>query len=200
MSRYEEHKYSVLAEEERDIYIGVINRFIGYYSRQAQKETQNDTTREYPFVAMDTRQVFEQMAIVHKHLEMDKNPRKICSFLDVGCGIGNIMLIAEQYSFEAYGFEKDEYPFQLATKLIDTEHVWQKDIWEFEDYDKFDVIYYFRPLPDAGPQTKFELLVEDKIKEGGILIANRKISKAIEEDCRFKRLSEEHPIWQKISE
>jgi 2-polyprenyl-3-methyl-5-hydroxy-6-metoxy-1,4-benzoquinol methylase len=199
VSRYEEHKYSVLAEEERDIYIGVINRFIGYYSRQAQKETQNDTTREYPFIAMDTRQVFEQMAIVQKHIEMNKNPRKICSFLDVGCGIGNIMLIAEQYSFDAYGFEKDEYPFQLATKLIDTEHVWQKDIWEFEDYNKFDVIYYFRPLPDAEPQTKFELHVENKIKEGGILIANRKISKAIEEDSRFKRLSEDHPIWQKIS-
>jgi len=200
VSRYEEHKYSVLAEEERDIYIGVINRFIGYYSRQAQKKTKNDTAREYPFVAMDTRQVFEQMAIVHTHLGMDKNPGKIRSFIDVGCGIGNIMLIAEQYSFDAYGIEKDEYPFQLATELIDTEHVWQKDIWEFEDYDKFDVIYYFRPLPDAEPQTKFEKLIEEKIKTGGILIANRKMSKAIEEDSRFKRLSAEHPIWQKVSD
>jgi hypothetical protein len=199
MSRYEEHKHSILAEEERDIYLGVINRFIGYYSREAQKETQNDTTSEYPFVAMDTRQAFEQLAIVHKHLGMDTNQAKPFSFIDVGCGIGNIMLIAEQYSFDAYGIEKDAYPYQLATRLIDEEHVWQRDIWEFDDYHRFDVIYYFRPLPDAGPQTKFELMIEDKIKKGGILIANRKISNAIEEDSRFKRLSVDHPIWQKVS-
>lgn len=200
MSRYEEHQHSLLAEEERDIYLGVINRFIGYYSREAQKETRNDTTREYPFVAMDTRQVFEQIHIVHEQLGMNAPPGKKYTFLDVGCGIGNIMLIAEQYSFDAYGIEKDEYPFQLATKLIDKEHVWQRDIWEFDDYDTFDVIYYFRPLPDAGPQTKFELLIENKIKKGGILIANRKISTAIEEDSRFKKLSTDHPIWQKVSE
>ncbi|MBC8318997.1 MAG: class I SAM-dependent methyltransferase [Desulfobulbaceae bacterium] len=200
MSRFEEHKHSILAEEERDIYIGVINRFIGYYSREAQKETQNDTTREYPFVAMDTRQVFEQIHIVHEQLGKDTPPGKNHTFLDVGCGIGNIMLIAEQYSFDAYGIEKDEYPYQLATRLIDEEHVWQKDIWEFDGYHTFDVIYYFRPLPDAGPQTKFELMIEEKIKKSGILIANRKISSAIEEDSRFKRLSLDHPIWQKVSE
>jgi 2-polyprenyl-3-methyl-5-hydroxy-6-metoxy-1,4-benzoquinol methylase len=200
VSRYDEHKYSVLAEEERDIYIGVINRFIGYYSRKAQKETKNVTAREYPFVAMDTRQVFEQLAIVQTHLGLDKNPRKQCTFLDVGCGIGNIMLIAEQYAFDAYGIEKDEYPFKLARELIGKEHVRQKDIWDFDEYGDYDVIYYFRPLPDAEPQTKFELLVEDKIKIGGVLIANRKISRSIEEDKRFIRLSEEHPIWQKITD
>jgi len=91
---------SVLAEEERDIYLGVINRFIGYYSREAQKETKNDTAKEYPFVAMDTRQVFEQIRIVHNHLGMNNGPDKTRTFLDVGCGIGNIMLIAEQFSFE----------------------------------------------------------------------------------------------------
>ena len=200
MSENNKNKYSQLAEEERDIYLGVINRFIGYYSREAQRETKNDTSSEYPFVAMDTRQVFEQIRIVHDHLDVDNSLDKTWSFLDVGCGIGNIMLIAEQYSFDAYGFEKDEYPFQLATKLIDQDHVWQADIWSFEDYGKFDVIYYFRPLPDAGPQTKFEKMIEDKLKVGGILIANRKISQEIEKDVRFKRLTSDHPIWQKVSE
>ena len=200
MSEINEHTYSVLAEEERDIYLGVINRFIGYYSREAQKETKNDTSSEYPFIAMDTRQVFEQIRIVHDHLNMNEFPGKNYTFLDVGCGIGNIMLIAEQYSFDAFGIEKDEYPFQLAVKLIDKDHVWQKDIWEFEDYGKFDVIYYFRPLPDAVPQTKFEKLIEDEIKVGGILIANRKISSDIDNDRRFTRLSPDHPIWKKAAE
>lgn len=189
-----------MAEEEKDIYLGVINRFIGYYSRQAQKETKNDTAREYPFVAMDTRQVFEQISIVHNHLGVNDSPDDTWRFLDVGCGIGNILLIAEQYSFDVYGIEKDEYPFQLATKLIDEGRVWQKDIWEFDRYGDFDVIYYFRPLPNADTQTKFEKLIEDKIRIGGILIANRKISTDIDTDRRFKRLSNDHPIWKKISE
>ena len=51
----------VLREEEHDILFGVINRFIGYYSREAQRETKNDTSSEYPFVAMDTRQVFRNL-------------------------------------------------------------------------------------------------------------------------------------------
>ena len=189
-----------LPDKERDIYIGVINRFIGYYSRLSQKHTQNDTSREYPFVAMDTRQVFEEIRLVHDFLEMDgKNKDKNFSFIDIGCGIGNILLIAEQFFFDVYGIEKDQYPFQLATELIGKDRVWQEDIWQYDDYDKFDVVYYFRPLPDAGPQTRFEHLVEDKIKKGAILIANRKMSDRVDHDPRFQKIASNYPIWQKIS-
>ena len=71
-----------MPEEEKDVFFGVINRFIGFFSLEAQRKTTNDTANEYPFVAMDTRQVYEQLKFVKKYLGMsDQGP--VCSLVDV---------------------------------------------------------------------------------------------------------------------
>ena len=75
-------------EEEQDILFGVINRFIGYFTRQAVPNTTNDTANEYPFVAMDTRQAYEQIRLARKHLLQSAEPSRPFKFIDIGCGIG----------------------------------------------------------------------------------------------------------------
>ena len=186
-------------EQDQDIFFNIINRFVGAYSREASRATKNDTSREYPFVAMDTRQVFEQIRFVAQHLQIDMNEinNQNFKFIDVGCGIGNILLIAEQFGFDVYGIEKDEYPFQVATRLIGDDQISQDDIWTYDRYNVYDVIYYFRPFSDREPQLRFEKLIEDNLKVGGILIANHKNSDGISADKRFEKLSENLPIWQK---
>lgn len=189
-----------MKNEENDIFFNVINRFVGFYSRDAARETRNDTDCEYPFVAMDTRQIFAQMDFVSDFLGLDREnpippqPR----LLDVGCGIGNVLLIAEQFGFEVYGFEKDDYSFPIAAKLIGEERVAQADIWTYEGYGEYEVIYYYRPFSGRQQQLRFEKLIEDTMKTGGILIANHKNSDAIDQDRRFKKLSPSLPIWEKI--
>lgn len=189
-----------MENEENDIFFNVINRFVGFYSRDAAKETRNDTGCEYPFVAMDTRQIFAQMDFVSAFLGLDREnslppqPR----LLDVGCGIGNVLLIAEQFGFEVYGFEKDEYPFRVAAKLIGEERITQADIWTYQGYGEYEVIYYYRPFSGRIQQLRFEKLIEDTMKKGAILIANHKNSDAIAQDRRFERLSPTLPIWRKI--
>ena len=189
-----------MENEENDIFFNVINRFVGFYSRDAARETRNDTDCEYPFVAMDTRQVFAQMDFVRAFLELDRenpaNPQP--RLLDVGCGIGNVLLVAEQFGFEVYGIEKDEYPFQVAARLIGEERIAQADIWTYEGYGEYEVIYYYRPFSGREQQLRFERLIEDRLKTGGILIANHKNSEAIGQDSRFERLSPSLPIWRKI--
>ena len=187
-------------QEEQDIYLGIINRFVGLHSREAMRATRNEAGREYPFVAMDPRQVYAQLRFVGRHLELvpeqlqvQKSPR----LLDVGCGIGNVLLFAEQFGFEVYGIEKDEYPFQIACRLFGKERVRQADIWSYDQYGNFDVIYYFRPFSDREPQRRFERLIEDQLRPGGILIANHKSGDAIEHDPRFERLASHLPVWQK---
>jgi len=191
---------AAMNEQEQDIFFNIINRFVGSYSREASRATKNDTAREYPFVAMDTRQVFEQIRFVGEQLQLnpDESTNRNFKFIDVGCGIGNILLIAEQFGFDVYGIEKDEYPFQVATRLIGDNRVSQDDIWTYDKYDAYDVIYYFRPFSDREPQLKFEKLIEDNMKVGAILIANHKNSDAITKDGRFKKLSERLPIWRKL--
>jgi len=189
-----------MKNEENDIFFNVINRFVGFYSQDAVRETRNDIDCEYPFVAMDTRQVFAQMGFVSAFLGLDReNPASpLPRLLDVGCGIGNVLLIAEQFGFEVYGFEKDEYPFQVAARLIGEGKITQADIWTYDDYGGYEVIYYYRPFSSREQQLRFEKLIEDSMKTGAILIANHKNSEAIGQDSRFERLSPSLPIWRKI--
>ena len=189
-----------MENEENDIFFNVINRFVGFYSRNAARETRNDTDCEYPFVAMDTRQIFAQLRFAGAYLGLDREepPASLPRLLDVGCGIGNVLLIAEQFGFEVYGIEKDEYPFKVAAKLIGEDRIAQADIWNYENYGEYEVIYYYRPFSGRIQQLRFEKLIEDTMKTGGILIANHKNSEAINQDSRFERLSPTLPIWLKI--
>lgn len=186
-------------EEERDIYFGIINRFIGFYTIDSQKHSQNDTANEYPFVPMDTRQVFDQVLFASRYLKKNTPRAEPFTFLDVGCGIGNVMLFAEQMDFEVSGFEKDQFPFRIACKLMGNDRVTQEDLWEYDGYHRFDVIYYFRPLANGEAERRFEKMVEEKIRPGALLIANRKMSEDINTDPRFVRLSDRLPVWLKRS-
>lgn len=190
-----------MTEEEQDIFFGIINRFVGFHSRDAARKTGNDISCEYPFVAMDSRQVFEQVRFAARCLARDTAagsagpPR----FLDIGCGIGNVLLIAEQFGFDVRGIEKDPYSFPIAARLIGEERISQADIWTFAGYGDFEVLYYFRPFCRREQQLRFEKLVEDSMRPGALLIANHKNSDAIDRDPRFSRLSSELPIWRKIA-
>lgn len=184
-------------EEEQDILFGVINRFIGYFTREAVPKTINDTTHEYPFVAMDTRQAYEQIRLARSYLQESGTYKPGLSFIDIGCGIGNILLLAELMEFDVFGIEKDSASFDIAQKLVGDEYVSQEDIWNFNRLNQFDVVYYFRPFSEKTMQLKFEQHVEDQLKPGAILIANRKMGDAIDNDKRFTRLDSNWPVWLK---
>jgi SAM-dependent methyltransferase len=186
-------------DEELDVLFGVINRFIGYFTRQAVPRTGNDTSVEYPFVAMDTRQAYEQLLLARSYLEDRGLFRPGLKCIDIGCGIGNILLIAELLEFDIFGIEKDPASLQIARNLVGEALVAELDIWSFERLADFDVLYYFRPFCEKTRQLKFERLVEQQCKPGAILIANRKMDEGIDNDPHFDRISKEYPIWRKIS-
>lgn len=191
----------ITPETREDILFNIINRFVGLHSRDSVRRTINDTSREYPFVAMDPRQVFAQIARVAEHLGLDPEnpPADPPRFLDIGCGIGNVLLMAEQFGFDVHGIEKDEYPAGIAARLLGKERIEQADIWSYDAFDRFAVVYYFRPFSDRELQLRFEKLVEGRMRPGAILIANHKNSNAIEQDQRFSRLHPTLPVWIKNS-
>lgn len=182
-------------DEERDILFGVINRFLGYFTRDSQRESINDPGTEYPFVPMDTRQVFDQILLAREELRARQGEDVELSFIDIGCGIGNVLLFAEMMGFRVAGIEKDIFPCRVAQKLFDERAVTPTDIWEFEEFSRFDVVYYFRPFHDGNMQRRFEEYIEDRVRPGGVLIANRKMSDKIETDPRFSRLRPDMPVW-----
>jgi len=182
--------------EEFDPLFGIINRFIGYFTIESQQKSQNDAAKEYPFVPMDTRQMFQEIQVAADYLRQRGRWGK-ADFIDIGCGIGNVLLVAEELGFRVRGIEKDPHPCAIAQKLIGVDKVSQEDIWAYDGFHNFDVIYYFRPFHDGESQRRFERLIEDSLKRGGVLIANRKMSREIEEDRRFQRLHPRLPVWVK---
>ncbi|PIE59986.1 MAG: SAM-dependent methyltransferase [Desulfobulbus propionicus] len=184
-------------EQEQDILFGVINRFIGYFTRRVVSATSNDTSCEYPFVAMDTRQAYEQIRLARSFLVKSGKDMVQVSFIDIGCGIGNILLLAEMMEFSVYGIEKDKASLSIARSLVGDGCVSQEDIWEFNQLGAYDVVYYFRPFCTEEMQVKFEHLIEEQLKQGGILIANRKMDASIDTDPRFCRLDPVWPVWLK---
>ena len=185
-------------DEELDVLFGVINRFIGYFTRQAVPHTGNDTSIEYPFVAMDTRQAYEQLRLARSYLQDRGLFRTGLKCIDIGCGIGNILLLAELLEFDVFGIEKDPASLQIARNLVGERQVAEVDIWTFSGLADFDVLYYFRPFCEKTRQVRFERLVEQQCKPGAILIANRKMDEGIDTDPRFLRIAGALPIWRKI--
>lgn len=185
-------------DEELDVLLGVINRFIGYFTRQAVPRTGNDTSVEYPFVAMDTRQAYEQLRLARSYLQDRGLFRTGLKCIDIGCGIGNILLLAELLEFDVFGIEKDPASLQIARNLVGERQVAEVDIWTFSGLADFDVLYYFRPFCEKTRQVRFERLVEQQCKPGAILIANRKMDEGIDSDQHFIRISNIYPIWCKI--
>ncbi len=196
------YRKAVEISDDQQPFLNIINRFIAFFTREIQRQCANDTNCEYPFVAMDTRQVYQELKLAWDYLgEGDRrHGPDPPAFIDIGCGIGNVLLFAEQVGFDVYGIEKDEYPFYVASKMLGRKRISQDDILDYDSYGDFDVVYYFCPLTDGTLQKKFELRVENSMKQGAILIANYKRSVRIKQDPRFRKLHIDLPVWEKISE
>ncbi len=201
MNSRKNYRKAVEISEDQQPFFNIINRFIAFFTREIQNRSTIDTDSQYPFVAMDTRQLFQEIMLAWDYFsEGNGSPASTPpTFLDVGCGIGNVLLFAEQAGFDVYGIEKDEYPFYVASRMLGSSRITRDDILEYDKYSDFDVIYYFCPLTDGNLQREFEHKVEDTMRPGTILIANYKRSDAIKQDDRFRKLHIDLPIWEKIA-
>lgn len=65
-------------------------------------------------------------------------------FLDLGCGVGNVLRYAKNIGYDVFGVEFNE---ELTRYLGDYNFI-IKDITKLEDnfYSDFDIIYAYRPL------------------------------------------------------
>lgn len=164
----------------------VMQRCIADNCTRAKMKTPKD---RYPFIPLSTEEALHQLlgAIDHLRKREDNKYYTKYSFLDAGCGFGNIMMMAAEVGFKPYGLEIDE---RLITHAKRVNYHWRnirhKDILKYTRYGQFDVIYYYCPFCNGKLQQKFEERVEDQMKVGAILMPNLKVSNRIEKDKRFK--------------
>ncbi len=202
MTSRKNYQKAVEINEDQQPFFNIINRFIAFFTREIQAKSSLDTDSQYPFVAMDTRQAYQEIMLAWDYFANGNGSPAgdPPTFIDVGCGIGNVLLFAEQAGFDVYGIEKDEYPFYVASRMLGSKRITSEDILEYDRYADFDVVYYFCPLTDGTLQKQFELKVEDAMRPGTILVANYKRSDAIRHDSRFRKLHIDLPVWEKVSD
>jgi hypothetical protein len=95
--------------------------------------------------------------------------RELCGastcFLDVGCGLGNKVWIAHQMGFDAYGLEINAKYAEIAGNLVGRSRIMCEDGTTYGDYGKYDVIYFFNPMPSGA----LEAAIMKGAKKGAII-------------------------------
>jgi SAM-dependent methyltransferase len=86
-------------------------------------------------------------------------------FLDVGCGLGNKVWIAQELGFDAYGIEINQKYVEIASEYIGADRIFCHDGVTFEDYAQYDVIYFYNPMPSV----ELENAILAKGKKGAII-------------------------------
>jgi SAM-dependent methyltransferase len=89
------------------------------------------------------------------------------SFLDVGCGIGGKLRLAEAMGWHASGIERWE-PY--AKHAIGAGFkVTVMDAAMYDGYDKFDVVYVYRPMVQEDDERGLTKVIVERMKPGAIL-------------------------------
>jgi len=91
--------------------------------------------------------------------------REGCRFLDVGCGLGNKVWIAQSLGFDAYGLEINAKYAEIASECVGADRIFCHDGITFQGYEDYDVIYFYNPMPT----DELESAILERAKKGAII-------------------------------
>ena len=86
-------------------------------------------------------------------------------FLDVGCGFGGKVWIAEALGFDSMGLEINPKYARIASECAGSDRILCTDALNFKDYSSFDVIYFYNPMPS----DELELAIIQGAKKDAII-------------------------------
>ena len=91
-------------------------------------------------------------------------------FLEIGCGPGTKMMLArELFGLDVTGF--DRVPEYVVAAKEQGLNVAECDAFDFQDYNKFDIVFFNRPFRDREVQCDLEKMVYSKIRRGAVVLA-----------------------------
>lgn len=122
------------------------------------------------------------------------------SFLDCGCGVGNIMLLATTlrgFNIIA-GIEYDKETYEIARMLCQRGQIFKGDLTKFERYSDYNILYYYEPMHCPTKRETFIKKLINDTKVGTLIITNG-CSQPFRHSRKFKRLNGGYhtPIFEK---
>lgn len=184
--------HSDIDSSKRTKYLNSIKNYDG------NDDNDLDVSR-YAFEPNNVDEVLTRLMFISKTLNRRKNGHfKRYEFLDAGCGIGWVVLLAHTLGFNAKGIELNQGNVNTARNLFGLDENVIKGNILTKNYKEYDVIYYYVPIQNHKLEAKFEQKVQDEMKVGSILYACGKVND-MSLDKRFKLLDDKyHNIWHKV--
>jgi len=124
------------------------------------------------------------------------------SFLDAGCGMGNVMVEAYEVGFDkVVGIELDPITAAYARRMLDcfthTEfEIIEGDIRKYTKYGEHDVIYYYQPLYGRLGMDPFLNILKETASVGSVIIVNG--SDTFYDDYRFRNILDANESYSSI--
>ena len=195
-----------LYKDTSNVVLGMLSDLVSAQKGEIDKEAGRDSEclaykeGSYPFIPNSAGRMLYEFQILKKFIEKEKrwsghncSPTK---FLDAGCGIGNIMLLAHGLKMcnRTHGIEYFKETFNAAKQWLGEwrshtdYHLFRADIMKFSKYKDYDIIYFYCPFSDERLQVRFEERLENHMKVGAILVPHLKKGAAIRKDDRFESL------------
>lgn len=142
------------------------------------QHSQGDDAREhgcFPDISLPQSIFIEHVHAAHRVL-LAKRLKHPTRFLDVGCGGGLKVLSAARFFDWADGLEYDGGYVDTAKHLFDlggagTCDVIHADGLTFGQYDRYDVIYFYRPMRDYEVLHRLEEQIVNTALPGTLIIA-----------------------------
>jgi hypothetical protein len=141
------------------------------------------------FVGMPIMRVFHMLRAARQAVNAN-SPR----FLECGSGFGFIAALARELGFTVRGIEIVSEYIEYSRRFFPAVPVEQADLRTFNRFDEFNVIYYYGPFADDDVQAVFEHRIEEAIRPGGIILANRKVSQEWRTRGDFELLETDHAL------
>lgn len=132
-----------------------------------QQRGHKDTEWGYiPYNAGHICTILINLSETYKHISEGR-----AKFLDIGCGMGNIIIIAKSVGLSVEGIERDKTTFRHATKIVgNIGKIHNANMLTFKDYGKYDVLYYYVPIKDHVLMAKAANRIASQMKIGAIMI------------------------------
>ena len=148
-----------------------------------------DGTPCYGFIPCDVYdEVLYTLLLLRKNIaaKVDANSPK---FLDIGCGIGNVVLLAEATGYNAFGLEYDPTIYKAAKDM--SMSCWgtiiKGDMRKFRRYHEYDVLHFYQPMSDERSMAKFTHKLAKDMKPGAYIMCNG-TSDGFRESKDFRRV------------
>jgi SAM-dependent methyltransferase len=154
------------------------------------QHSQDDSAAEhgcFADIALPQSVFIEHIHAAHRVL-LAKRLKHPSRFLDVGCGGGLKVLSAACFFGSADGLEYDAGYVATARHLFEKSrsggcHVIHADGLTYENYDDYDVIYFYRPMRQEDLLRQLEEQIVQTARPGTLIIAPYKMF-----DFRYKEL------------